>query len=155
MPDIVTLGVRQRIGDRFRVMAGAEWSNWSRFGTVEVKGGPAPIGLPFEYDDGWYFSLGGEFDVTERATVRAGVGYQLSPIDDNVRTFRLPYSNGFCRQWARATGSTNASPLISATASPRSKTWTSAPQMRAVRTPTAHFRAIPTLTCIIFLLRSR
>ena len=25
LPDIVTLGVRQRITDRFRVMAGAEW----------------------------------------------------------------------------------------------------------------------------------
>ena len=40
LPDIVTLGMRQRITDRFRVMAGAEWSNWSRFDTVEIKGGP-------------------------------------------------------------------------------------------------------------------
>jgi long-chain fatty acid transport protein len=94
LPDIVTLGIRQRITDRFRVMTGAEWSNWSQFDTVEVEGGPAPIELPFEYDDSWLFSLGGEFDLTQRATVRAGIGYQLSPIDDNVRTYRLPYNNG-------------------------------------------------------------
>jgi long-chain fatty acid transport protein len=37
---------------------------------------------------------GGEFDVTERAAVRAGIGYQLSPIDDNVRTYRVPYNDG-------------------------------------------------------------
>ena len=31
--------------------------------------------------------------MTERVTVRAGVGYQLSPIDDNVRNYRLPYND--------------------------------------------------------------
>ena len=94
LPDIVTLGVRQRITDRVRVMAGAEWSNWSRFDTVEVEGGPAPIDLAFDYDDGWFFSVGGEFDVTQRATVRAGMGYELSPIDDDVRSYRIPYNDG-------------------------------------------------------------
>jgi long-chain fatty acid transport protein len=90
LPDVVTLGIRQRITDRFRAMAGAEWSNWSRFDTVKVEGGPAPIDLPFEYDDSWFFSVGGEFDVMQRATMRAGIGYELSPIDGNVRSYRLP-----------------------------------------------------------------
>ena len=95
LPDVVTLGLRQRITDRFRVMAGAEWTNWSRFGTVKVEGGPAPIELPFQYNDGWFFSGGGEFDVTERASVRAGLGYELSPIDNDNRSYRLPYNGGF------------------------------------------------------------
>jgi long-chain fatty acid transport protein len=95
LPDVVTLGVRQRITDRFRVMAGAEWTNWSRFDTVEVKGAPTTIDLPFEYNDGWFFSGGGEFDVTEHASVRAGLGYELSPIDNHNRSYRLPYNGGF------------------------------------------------------------
>jgi long-chain fatty acid transport protein len=99
LPDIVTLGIRQRITDRFRVMAGAEWSNWSHFDTVEVSGAPAPIELPFEYEDGWFFSVGGEYDVTEKVSVRAGVGYELSPIDDEVRTYRLPDND---RLWLSA-----------------------------------------------------
>jgi long-chain fatty acid transport protein len=90
MPDLVTLGIRQTITDRFRVMAGAEWSNWSRFDTVEVKNGPAPIDLQFNYDDGWFISLGGEFDLTPRLSVRSGIGYEWGPIDDNVRTYRVP-----------------------------------------------------------------
>jgi long-chain fatty acid transport protein len=94
LPDVVTIGIRQRITERFRVMAGAEWTNWSQFDTVQVENGPAPIELPFEYDDGWLFSLGAEFDATPRASVRAGVGYELSPIDDNVRNYRLPYNDG-------------------------------------------------------------
>ena len=39
LPDIVTFGIRQRITDRFRVMAGAEWSNWSRFQTSRADDG--------------------------------------------------------------------------------------------------------------------
>ena len=93
LPDLVTLGIRQTITDRFRVMAGAEWSNWSRFDTVKIKGGPAPIDLPFKYDDGWFFSAGGEFDVTQQLAVRTGVGYELGPIDDNVRNYRIPDSD--------------------------------------------------------------
>jgi long-chain fatty acid transport protein len=61
---------------------------------VEVAGGPAPIELKFDYEDGWFFSAGGEFDVTSQVTLRAGVGYELSPIDDNSRTYRLPYNDG-------------------------------------------------------------
>jgi long-chain fatty acid transport protein len=90
LPDLVTLGIRQRITDRFRVMAGAEWSNWSRFEEINVSGAPAPIELPFEYDDGWFFSVGGEYDVTPEFAVRAGIGYELSPLDEGNRTFRLP-----------------------------------------------------------------
>jgi long-chain fatty acid transport protein len=93
LPDLVTLGIRQRVTDRFRIMAGAEWSNWSRFDTVKIKGGPAPIDLQFNYDDGWFISLGGELDVMEQVTVRSGVGYEWGPIDDNVRTYRIPDSD--------------------------------------------------------------
>jgi long-chain fatty acid transport protein len=90
MPDLVTLGIRQKVTERFRVMAGAEWSNWSRFEEVTIKNGPAPIELAFDYDDGWYVSVGGEFDLTRQVTVRSGIGYEWGPIDDNVRTYRIP-----------------------------------------------------------------
>jgi long-chain fatty acid transport protein len=93
LPEIVTLGVRQRITDSLRVMAGDEWANWSRFGTVEVEGGPAPIDLQFDYEDSWFFSFGGEFDATSWATLRAGVSYETSPIDNNARNYRLPYND--------------------------------------------------------------
>lgn len=94
LPDIVTLGIRQRLTDRVRIMAGAEWTNWSQFNTVAIEGAPAPIELPFEYDDGWLFSLGGEVDLTPQVTVRTGIGYELSPIDNNTRNYRLPYNDG-------------------------------------------------------------
>ena len=45
--------------------------------------------LNFEYDDSWYFSLGAEYRLTPQWTVRAGLGYELSPVNDRVRTVRI------------------------------------------------------------------
>jgi long-chain fatty acid transport protein len=114
LPDVVTLGIRQRITDRFRVMAGVEWANWSRFKAVDVTGQPAPlpgtITLDFDYNDSWFFSAGGEFDVNDKLTVRAGVGYELSPLDDDNRTYRLPDND---RLWLSAGASYKASERFS------------------------------------------
>ena len=86
LPDTVTLGIRQRITDAFRVMAGVEWSNWSRFQEVELTTDAGGADLPFNYNDGWFFSVGGEYDVTQkdRRAGRRGLR-KLSPIDDENR----------------------------------------------------------------------
>jgi long-chain fatty acid transport protein len=98
MPDIVSLGIRQRIDPQWTLLGTVEWTNWSRIGTSNVmqgSGGAATVAgtavtLPFEYKDGWFFSLGAEYQWTERLAVRAGVGYEISPISDDVRIPLLP-----------------------------------------------------------------
>ena len=58
----------------------------------QPNGAPAtivghPVTLPFQYQDGWFYSLGAEYH--ERAvTVRAGIAYEKTPITDQVRTPR-------------------------------------------------------------------
>lgn len=104
LPDMVTVGLRQGIGDRFTLLAGIEWSNWSRIGTprlLQPNGaqafiGATPVVFPFQYSDGWYYSLGGEYVLNPAWTVRAGIAYEKSPITDNVRTPRLPDND---RMW--------------------------------------------------------
>jgi len=103
LPDIVSLGVRHRFDERWTVMGTVEWSNWNRIGTVNINqlnGAPATIGgTPFkislQYDDGWLFSAGAEYRWTDRLTVRGGVGYEISPITDQVRTTTLPDNDKF------------------------------------------------------------
>lgn len=103
LPDIVSLGIRHQFDPRWTVMGTVEWSNWSRIGTVNVNqlnGAPATIlgasvALPIQYDDGWFFSAGAEYRWTERLTVRGGLGYEISPITDQVRTTRLPDNDKF------------------------------------------------------------
>ena len=48
------------------------------------------MSFPFSYDDGWFFSLGGEYQYNEKLTLRGGVGWELSPISDASRSISLP-----------------------------------------------------------------
>ncbi|MGV6871748.1 OmpP1/FadL family transporter [Pseudochelatococcus sp. B33] len=93
LPEVVTLGVSQRIDERWKVLAGVEWTNWSRLNRIAVvnqlTGTPATA-LKFQYDDGWFFTLGAEYAVNERLTLRGGLGYELSPISNAVRNVRIP-----------------------------------------------------------------
>ena len=116
LPDVVSLGIRHQFDPRWTVMGTVEWSNWSRIGTVNVNrvnGGPAligttPLSIPIQYDDGWFFSAGAEYRWTERLTVRGGIGYELSPISDRVRTTRLPDNDKF---WASIGASWKVAPF--------------------------------------------
>jgi len=98
LPDIVSVGVRHRLDDRWTVMGTAEWTNWSRIGTSFVSqaaGGPAliggsPVALPFQFRDGWFYSIGAEYMVDAKTTLRGGVAYEVSPITDRVRIPLLP-----------------------------------------------------------------
>jgi long-chain fatty acid transport protein len=105
LPDTVSLGIRHRMNERWTLMGTAEWSNWSRIGTLNLSspsGGPAtiaglPITLPIQWKDGWFFSGGAEYQWTERLAVRAGVGYEISPVTDQVR---IPLLADDDRIWA-------------------------------------------------------
>jgi len=101
LPDVVSAGIRQRLTDRWMVMGTVEWSHWSRIGTATINGSNALFGtnltLPFQYSDGWFYSIGTEYIVNPRLTLRTGFGFETSPITDNVRTPRLPDND---RYWA-------------------------------------------------------
>ena len=67
LPDIATASIRQRITEAFTVMGTVEWTNWSRVKTIPLNvATPAPFvptALPFEWRDGWLFSVGGEYQL--------------------------------------------------------------------------------------------
>lgn len=92
-PELVTLGVRQKLDDSLTVLAGVEWANWSRFKELRIRGFEAPIGdlvTPEDWDDSWYFSLGAEYAWSDALTLRAGVAYEDSGVPDSTRTPRVP-----------------------------------------------------------------
>lgn len=96
LPETVTFGLRQQLSERFTLLAGVEWANWSRFETLTVTSpeGLGPIGgesvTPEHWKDSWFFSLGGEYQWTEDLAVRAGVAYEKSGVPTSTRTPRVP-----------------------------------------------------------------
>ncbi len=101
LPETVSLGVRQRVNDQFTLLGGIEWTNWSRLGTIPVvtDAGPTATNLEFEYKDGWFFSLGGEYAWNDQLTLRAGAAYEIAPTRDEFRSMRLPDAD---RVWLSA-----------------------------------------------------
>jgi long-chain fatty acid transport protein len=95
LPDMVTVGLRQSISDRLDLLAGYEWTNWSRVGTipVSVEGFGQPESLRLNYDDGHFASLGLEYAYREDTTLRFGVAWEKSPISDEERNVLLPDSD--------------------------------------------------------------
>jgi long-chain fatty acid transport protein len=98
LPETVTVGVSQAVTPYFRVHAGFEWTNWSRLQEPDIVGPTGPVSeLVLNYRDGYFYSGGVEYDLTDRWTVRAGLAYEESPITTANRTPRLPDND---RIWA-------------------------------------------------------
>lgn len=89
LPDSVVFGVSQVINDQWQAHLGVEWTNWSRFRRIpivsQISGLPISS-LNFVYDDSWYFSGGVEYKYNQALTLRAGVAYELSAVNDTNRT---------------------------------------------------------------------
>jgi long-chain fatty acid transport protein len=51
----------------------------------------------FQWQDGWYFSGGAEYIWSDRLTMRGGIGYEISPVTDQVRAAIIPDNDRF---WA-------------------------------------------------------
>ncbi|WP_134499768.1 OmpP1/FadL family transporter [Microvirga pakistanensis] len=98
-PDQLTIGISQAITPAFTVHAGFEWTNWSILEAPLVvgPGGIVVTDLPLNYDDGYFYSLGFDYRLNSQWTLRAGVAYEESPIDTEVRSTRLPDND---RIWA-------------------------------------------------------
>jgi long-chain fatty acid transport protein len=83
-----------------RLHGTVEWTNWSRLQEVPIEGYPAT--LAFGWEDGWYFALGGEYDYSDKLTLRTGFGYEISPVQDpEARLVQLPDND---RYWLSAGG---------------------------------------------------
>ena len=109
LPDTVSLGLRQRLTSQWTALATVEWSNWSHIGTSNVSAGPFSTTIPFQYKDGWFFSAGAEYMWNEQLTLRGGLGYEKSPITDDVRIPLLPDNDRF---WVSVGGTYRLTPKI-------------------------------------------
>ncbi len=92
-PRTDTLSARWDVSDQFRLLGEVQWTGWSSLEQVAVyRSGGAPLGPPeaFNWKNTQFYSVGGEWDMGEAFTLRAGVGYDETPTNDAARTPRLP-----------------------------------------------------------------
>ena len=92
VPQTLMLGFYQAIGDRWAVMGGVGWQNWTRFGAVEIgisTPNPRSITTQISYVDTWHVAVGAEVRLTEAWKLNFGVAYDSSMTNDENRTLSL------------------------------------------------------------------
>ncbi len=101
-PDSANLSVAQPLNDTLELRADASWMNWSKVGTVfatnTTTGVPRDV-LQFGFKDTTRIALGLNYKRDEQWTFRAGTAWDQSPVNDDVRTVRLPDND---RWWLSA-----------------------------------------------------
>jgi long-chain fatty acid transport protein len=112
LPEIVTLSLRQAISPHLTMLGTVEWTNWSRLEKLDVTCAntqPNPVfcslgngqtvrSLQLGWHDGWLFALGAEYAYSPALTLRGGVAYEISPIQNaDERTLRVADAD---RIWA-------------------------------------------------------
>jgi long-chain fatty acid transport protein len=80
---------------RWTVSADLQFNEWSTFKQIIIRSANAPIVNVEHYRDSWMISAGPEYRWSDVLTLRAGLGWDQSPVTDRYRTVFVPDSNRF------------------------------------------------------------
>ncbi|MCP1726480.1 long-chain fatty acid transport protein [Natronospira proteinivora] len=95
-PDSLSVSVAHELDDRWTLLGDVTWMGWSTFDELrveyrnpETQGGEDTVEEQ-NYQDDMRYSVGFDYRHNDRWTLRAGLAYDESPVDDQYRTPRLP-----------------------------------------------------------------
>lgn len=92
-PASLSLGVHQAVTDTVALMAEVALTDWSTFDEIRVEFDNAAqpdSETEQRWDDSWFFALGATWQALETLTLRTGLAYDQSPVNDRYRTPRIP-----------------------------------------------------------------
>ena len=113
LPDSLSLSIYQQLSDRWSIMGDVTWTNWSRFEELRIKfDNPVQEDSvePENWNDTFRLGMAVNFTPSDRWTLRSGVAYDPTPIEDEFRTARIPGSD---RYWLSLGSSYQVSSLLS------------------------------------------
>lgn len=93
MPESWAFGAYHRVTPRLALLADATRTRWSTHETLNVTfDNPAqpPITQTANWKDAWRFSVGAEFELSDRLTLRGGIADETTPVPDATREPRIP-----------------------------------------------------------------
>ncbi|MEQ5776084.1 outer membrane protein transport protein [Thalassospira sp. NFXS8] len=103
-PEFVTFGIAQDIGEKWTIMADAQWTNWTSLTnlTFNYGGNVSNLGTPvtssseyYNWSSAWFGALGARYQYDENWAFTGGVAYDQTPVKTEHRTVRLPDSDRY------------------------------------------------------------
>jgi long-chain fatty acid transport protein len=101
-PDNVTLSATHDYSSKLSVSADIQWTHWSTFNSLAIvrSNTGQVIGFTQEnWTNSWFGALGATYRPTDQLTLRSGVAFDQSPVEDAFRTARIPDQD---RYWIAA-----------------------------------------------------
>lgn len=105
LPEIVTLSIRQALTPTWTLLGTVEWTHWERAQKLDITcantlanpvfcpGGNGQLvrSLALGWHDSWFMSAGLENRFSDKLTLRGGVAYEISPVQNpDERSLRVP-----------------------------------------------------------------
>jgi long-chain fatty acid transport protein len=90
VPASITASLTQQLTPAFSLSADVQFTAWHTFKVVEVVSANPAFEFHQHYRDTWMFSVGGVYRVNPSWTLRAGVGFDESPVVDAYRDAGVP-----------------------------------------------------------------
>jgi long-chain fatty acid transport protein len=103
MPDSASLALQHRLDDKWILLGDVTWTGWSKIQQLVVvrDSGTTLSTTPENFKDTWRIGLGANYRYSDAWTIKMGVAYDETPVNDTDRTARLPDQN---RYWLSVGG---------------------------------------------------
>ena len=105
LPDSLAFSIAHATSDRLTLLADATRTGWSSINQITVVDpGTGTIRdiLALDFDDAWRFSVGGNYMLNDRWTLKAGLAFDETPVKNaQSRTVRIPDND---RTWVSIGG---------------------------------------------------
>ncbi|WP_353174471.1 OmpP1/FadL family transporter [Paracandidimonas soli] len=98
LPDTAILSVVHNLNSRWTLLGDVSWTGWSSIPKLDIESnGAVADTLKLKFRDTWRVALGANYRVNDKWTIKTGIAYDQSPVDDdNLRPTSLPDNN---RTW--------------------------------------------------------
>jgi len=98
LPDTAILSLVHELNPRWTLLADVSWTGWSSIPRLVIQSTGRPDEtLELHWRDSWRFALGANYRLNEQWTLKGGIAYDQSPVDNaKYRLTSLPDNN---RKW--------------------------------------------------------
>lgn len=92
LPDSASLSLVHQLNQRLKLLADMTWTGWSDFAELRiVRASGTTLGVTQEnWSDSYRYSVGANYRMNDKVTLRTGVAYDETPVSDAFRTARIP-----------------------------------------------------------------
>jgi len=94
-PETLSLSVFHQISERWAVQADTNWTNWSRFKSIDVvlEDTGDVLSTPQNWNDSWRIAVGGSFKLNPQWLLRAGLAFEKTPIPDSTASLDFAFDD--------------------------------------------------------------